>query len=105
MIAKVRTTRHGSAVSSSRTPPGAAQGERWRVSVIIDDDLEKCLDTIDLFNEYHSHEENGRAMVDMLARHWRVLIGLMKDLKLHDARSRTAAPSGRRFPSAPFARP
>lgn len=44
----------------------SAQGERWRVSVIIDDDLEKCLDTIDLFNEYHSHEENGRAMVDML---------------------------------------
>ena len=32
----------------------------------------------------------ARAMVDMLARHWRVLIGLMKDLKLHDARSRTA---------------
>ncbi len=32
----------------------------------------------------------ARALVDMLARHWRVLVELMKELKLHDGRTRLA---------------
>ncbi|MFZ4574518.1 MAG: hypothetical protein ACOYN0_08985 [Phycisphaerales bacterium] len=44
----------------------STQGERWRITALIDGDLEECLDTIDRFNEHHSHEENGRAMVDMM---------------------------------------
>lgn len=44
----------------------ANQGERWRLSVLIDDELNRCLDEIDGFNEYHAAEDHGRAMIDMV---------------------------------------
>ncbi len=44
----------------------STQGERWRISALIDGELEACIDTIGRFNDHHANEDNGRAMVDMI---------------------------------------
>ncbi len=38
----------------------------WRVSAIIDGELEPCLDAIDAFNERHADEVHGQAQVDAI---------------------------------------
>jgi hypothetical protein len=44
----------------------ADAGEPWRLSVLIDGELEANLDEIDNFNARHEEEEYGRAAIDML---------------------------------------
>lgn len=41
-------------------------GEPWRVSALIDGDIEASIDTIGAFNEYHDDPANGLAMIDMV---------------------------------------
>jgi hypothetical protein len=43
-----------------------ADGEPWRISVIIDGDLQADLDTISRFNSHHEREDNGRCAADAL---------------------------------------
>ncbi len=43
-----------------------ADGERWRISAIVDGPLVDCINTIDAFNEHHSKDDHGRAQVDMV---------------------------------------
>ncbi len=38
----------------------------WRISALIDGELEGDLETIDRFNDHHAREENGRAIVDAI---------------------------------------
>jgi len=38
----------------------------WRLSAIIDGDLNADLETIDGFNEHHAGEDHGRAMIDAI---------------------------------------
>lgn len=40
--------------------------EPWRISAIIDGPIGDCLDVIDAFNEHHSHEDSGRAVIDAI---------------------------------------
>lgn len=44
----------------------ADDSEPWRISAIIDADLEQCLDSITAFNERHSSEDNGLARIDSI---------------------------------------
>ena len=37
---------------------------RWRISAIIDGDVGDCIEVIDGFNEHHSKEEHGLAVID-----------------------------------------
>lgn len=59
----------GTLAFSGYIPQGQG-GQRWHISALVDantsEALEADLDRIDAFNEHHSHEDAGRAMVDMI---------------------------------------
>lgn len=44
----------------------ADDSEPWRISAIVDGDLDACLDTVVAFNEHHSKEDNGLAQIDSI---------------------------------------
>ncbi len=50
--------------SGYRTPMD--DQEPWRLSVLVDGDLHKVLDTIDAFNAHHDKPENGQCAIDMI---------------------------------------